>query len=156
LLKQARERDGSVTEDVEWHLEVQHEKQGNSQPAPWKVVYSFTEQEYFPADFESANFAVYQWPGGRFWDNVICSKHYWLDSLEGVSIKNRQLGRICMTGAVVERHTGSLSELVTTLFTEQERANTLREIFGLDIPTDDLLHIQGRAAALGRGDALMT
>lgn len=61
-----------------------------------------------------------------------------------------------MTGAVVERHTGSLSELVTTLFTEQERANALREIFGLDIPTDDLLHIQGRAAALGRGDALMT
>jgi hypothetical protein len=63
LLITARVRDGSVLKDVKWRLEVQHEKKGVPSPAPWKIVYTFTEQEYFPTDFESANFAVYKQPG---------------------------------------------------------------------------------------------
>ncbi|KAF5387859.1 hypothetical protein D9615_000166 [Tricholomella constricta] len=139
----------------EWHLEVLHIKPGMT-PPQWKVVYSFSEEESFPVDYESANFAVCRRPQGLFWENVVCSKLFWIDSVEigstdseiDGSIMTRYMGRIGMEGRITRRHIGSGSEVLRTVSTETERAEVLREIFGMNVAGEDLEHIRGRKAAL--------
>ncbi|GLB44545.1 hypothetical protein LshimejAT787_1701720 [Lyophyllum shimeji] len=61
--------------------------------AKWKIFYAFSEEEYFPAGYESANFS-----------------HFWLDSEVDESIMTRFMGRIGMEGSTVRRYVGTLSE----------------------------------------------
>ncbi|GLB33556.1 putative N-acetyltransferase [Lyophyllum shimeji] len=140
-----------------WHLDILQIKDDVRQ-AKWRVVYAFSEEEYFPTDYESANFAVCRrpQPGGLFWKNIVCSKHFWLDSHEvgasdgGVdkSIMTRYMGRLGMEGRTVRRHVGSQSEVIRTMATETERTAALRELFGIDLSPEDLEHVRGRDAAL--------
>lgn len=145
----------SIPGKLDWRLEVFHEK---GEEATWKIVYSFSEMEFFQTDFESANVAVSMARGGLFWDNVISSKHFWLSNeIEGVSridhsadgnTKERYLGRIAMEGGTIRRHTGNHSEIVRTVRTEVERTRALQELFGIYIADSDLTHIQGREATI--------
>jgi len=140
-----------------WHLEVSQIK-GSIHQSMWRVVYTFPEEEFFSTDYESANFAVcrQRQPGGLFWENVVCSKHFWLDSYEigdsdsqaDKSVLTRYMGRIGMEGRVIRRHTGTKSEIIRTVATEIERADALRELFGIDLNAEDLEHIRGRDAEL--------
>ncbi|KAF8076134.1 arylamine N-acetyltransferase 1 [Lyophyllum atratum] len=132
----------------EWHLEILHIKE-DIRPPLWKVVYSFSEEEFFLTDYEAANFVVCRQSGGLFWENVICSKHFWLDSREiDNPILTRHMGRLGMEGRVTRRHIGPQSEIIRTVTTEAERADVLRELFGINLSTEDLEHINGREAAL--------
>ncbi|KAG6903367.1 hypothetical protein C0995_013120 [Termitomyces sp. Mi166 len=125
-------------------------------PAQWRVVYAFSEEEFFPTDFESANFAVYHKPGGYFSDKILASKHFWLNDEEACtthkttdrSIETRHVGRFGMEGAVIRRHIGSHTDIVRTLTTEAERAEALREFFGIHISIEALEYIRGRESAL--------
>ncbi|KAG6817219.1 hypothetical protein H0H87_011577 [Tephrocybe sp. NHM501043] len=141
----------------EWHLDVLHIKGGPELPLPeWRIVYAFSEKEFFPTDFDSANFAVCRMPGGYFWDSVICSKHFWLNDkesntslgVESDDIATWHAGRFGMDGAVVRKHIGSNSDIVRTLTNEAERAEALHEFFGIRIEPSALEYIRGRVAAL--------
>ncbi|KAG6837985.1 hypothetical protein H0H93_008379 [Arthromyces matolae] len=149
--------DSRITSNAsEWQLNVIHLKGGPDTTSPWRVVYAFSEMECFPTDYENANFAVYGRPGGFFWDNVIASKHFWLNEQESYmtqeepnsTIETRHLGRFGMEGAVIRKHVGNQTEIVKTATTEVERIEALREFFGIQIASEDLKHIHGRVAAL--------
>ncbi|KAG6868442.1 hypothetical protein C0993_002580, partial [Termitomyces sp. T159_Od127] len=124
--------------------------------AHWRVLYAFSEEEFFQTDFESANFAVYCMPGGFFSDKVVALKHFWLDEVEAHSTCNttngptetRHVGKYALEGAVIRRHIGNHSDIVKRVTTEAERVEALREFFGIHIPIEALEFIRGRAAAL--------
>ena len=139
---------------TQWHLNVLHIKE--AQDAHWRVVYAFSEEEFFPTDFESANFSVCHTPGGFFWDKIVASKHFWLDEEEASTthsmsdgfIETRHVGRFGMEGAVIRRHVGNRTDIIRIVTTEVERTEVLQKIFGIHIPPEGLDHIRGRASAL--------
>lgn len=140
---------------TDWQLEVLHENMDSITPASWRIVYSFSEKEWFSADFDSANLAVCRMQSGLFWENVLCSKHFWLENDNFPQGYNyllapwqRHMGRLAMDRSGVRRHVGSRSEVIRTFITERERVLALRELFGIHIPEDDVRHILGRASAL--------
>ncbi|KAG6832917.1 hypothetical protein H0H92_004801 [Tricholoma furcatifolium] len=133
----------------DWHLEVLHIKEGtDASQSEWKLVYAFDEKEYFPTDYASANLAVCRQQGGYFGDNVVASKHFWLDKDDQGPIETRHAGRFGMEGAVIRKHTGNQTEIVRTVATESERARALQEFFGVRIDPNALKYICGRTAAL--------
>ena len=119
-------------------------------PAHWRTVYAFSEEEFFPTDFESSNFAFFRMPGGLFWDNIIAMKYFFLNDEEATdrSIETRHVGRFVIEGAVIRRHIGSHIDIIRTVTTEAERVDALQEFFGIHIPWESLKHIHGRASAL--------
>lgn len=125
-------------------------------PAHWRVVYAFSEEEFFQTDFESANFAVYSKPGGFFLDKVVASKHFWLNQEEArtthgtidAPIQARHVGRFGMEGDLIRRHIGNHTDIVKTVTTEAERVEALQEFFSLHISTEAVECIRGRATVL--------
>jgi hypothetical protein len=67
----------------------------------------------------------------------------------------RYLGRFGMEGNTVKKYIGMRSEVIKTFHTELERAQVLREIFGIIIAKQDLRYIRGRVPALPLGDSSM-
>ena len=124
-------------------------------------MYSFIEDEFFRMDYEFANVGVYTGATGpdRFFpDNIVCSKCFWLTKEEMAemgraeeydSLLTRYMGRLGMEKHLLRRHVGPTSETLRTMQTEEERADALKEFFGLEIPKSDLKYIQGRPPAFG-------
>ena len=145
---------------TDWQLEVLHENMDSMTTASWRIIYSFSEKEWFASDFDSANLAVCAMQSGLFWENVLCSKHFWLENdnfpqgyfPQGYNSQlapwQRHLGRLAMDRSAVRRHVGSRSEVLRTFTTERERILTLQELFDVHILDEDVRHILGRAAAL--------
>jgi hypothetical protein len=147
--------------------------------AQWRILFSFSEEEHFSADFDNASFALSMRPGnGIFWSNVLCVKHFLLSdeditaireeartidadkgvesTAEGDPDKDVYLGRIFMMGGEIKRHVGSRSEVVRIVSTELERIKALRETFMIDIADDDEKYIRGRDAALRPDNQVVT
>jgi len=148
--------------------------------AQWRILYSFSEEEHFSADFDSASFALSMRPRhGIFWNNVLCAKHFVLSDEEIAMIREETreneanktaeskasaegdsdmyLGRLVMMGGgEIKRHVGSHSEVIRTMSTELERIRALRDMFLIDISDDDERYIRGRDAALKSGNQATT
>jgi hypothetical protein len=156
-----------------------HIKVEDPTAAQWRIIYSFSEEEHFSADFDSASFALSMRPGhGIFWNNVLCAKHFVLSDEEIAMIREETrkneanktaelkataeggsdvyLGRLVMTGGEIRRHIGSHSEVIRTVSTELERIRALREMFLIDISDDNERYIRGRDAALKSGNQATT
>lgn len=124
----------------------------------WRIVYTFTEAEFFEADYQAANFVVSKMPGGLFTDNLIFSQYFWLsdeeaaklggDGVEAKSPARRYMGRIGVKGAVFNKHMGPDTEHLATVKTELERREALKRYCGFEVSKKDLEHIQGSVAAL--------
>jgi len=157
--------------NIEWRLEVRHNKPNPqastdksdlmSSSSFWRILYAFSENEFFPADIESESFVVSTRPVGLFNAKVICLKNFWLSrdemlasggtpahGTQSIPVAERYMGRITLEGREIKRHIGSQTERVATVRTEDERVKALREIFGLVIAESDVIHIQGRKAAI--------
>lgn len=132
---------------------------------PWRLLYSFTENESLPIDAENASFVASTKPEGIFWNNVLCVKHALLDSIDELDeegkaqaalergqypaeVSRNFMFRYIMMGREVKRVIGRSSVTIRTLETELERIEALRDIFGLDIPVEARFHIAGRNSAL--------
>ncbi|KAF5364589.1 hypothetical protein D9758_005580 [Tetrapyrgos nigripes] len=156
---------------VEWHLIIRHKKPSGDLSE--RVCYSFLEDEFFQTDFDSANVSVYSEERGYFVNNLICSKCFWLsaDEMEmlaesgpkrnggnaskkitnaSVPLTHRYMGRLGMEGNTVRRHVGPRSEIIRTMKTEMDRIEALRDIFGVDIPPQDICFMKDRVPALDR------
>ncbi|KAJ7716619.1 arylamine N-acetyltransferase 1 [Mycena metata] len=144
----------------EWRFESLHDnKVDPSQPRTSRVLYSFIEDEFFDADFKSFNYSVLGLTAGLFWENVICTKFSWMSDGEVREVDggadpgkltplNRYFCRLVMAGNEVRRHVGTRVEVMRVMKTEEERAEALKEFFGISIPYENLQHIRGRGAEL--------
>ncbi|KAF9013614.1 cysteine proteinase [Hymenopellis radicata] len=142
---------------VDWRLEVMYAGKENKEPI-WRIVYTFTEVEFFEKDYQAANFVVSKMAGTFFSDKIVFSKHFWLSKKEAEELgadpnmedspATRYIGRIGVKGAVFNRHVGAGTELLVTAKTERERRNALRKYGGFDISLDDLEYIRRSLAAL--------
>ncbi|KAF5364592.1 hypothetical protein D9758_005583 [Tetrapyrgos nigripes] len=156
---------------VEWHLIIRHKKPSGDLSE--RVCYSFLEDEFFQTDFDSANVSVYSEERGYFVNNLICSKCFWLsaDEMEmlaesgpkrnggnaskkitnaSVPLTHRYMGRLGMEGNTVRRHVGPRSEIIRIMKMEMDRIEALRDIFGVDIPPQDICFMKDRVPALDR------
>ncbi|KAJ3506700.1 hypothetical protein NLJ89_g6727 [Agrocybe chaxingu] len=146
-----------VPTEIKWNLEALHQQKDNRDVA-WRVLYSFTEDEFHLKDFQAASFAVSMMPvpRGLFWSNVVCTKTFVLkgdhadNGMSDASIRSgEEMYRLVIVGKEVKKHIGGETEIIKILDTELERVRALRESFGIDLREDDVVHIVGRASALG-------
>ncbi|KAF8999491.1 arylamine N-acetyltransferase 1 [Cyathus striatus] len=145
--------------DIKWNLEVWHEKKDDTK-APWKILYSFSEEEFFTRDAIDTSFLVSQSivPDGLFCNHVVCVKHFLLTDQDkkvlgdgGVSVSDSEhlyMSRLVLMGKDVRKHVGGVAEVVRTFHNELDRIKALRELFGIDINDDAVAHIKGRVPAL--------
>jgi hypothetical protein len=122
-------------------------------------MYSFIEDEFFDADYKAFNYSVLGLTAGLFWENVVCTKFFWMSDDEVREVDNvvdptkltppnRYLGRLAMAGDAVRRHVGTRTTVLRVMKTEVERAEALKEFFGISIAHEDLKYIRGRGAEL--------
>ncbi|KAJ7245643.1 hypothetical protein B0H12DRAFT_1127455 [Mycena haematopus] len=148
-----------ASQKFEWRLESVHDAKDDTQPKSTRVMYSFIEDEFFEADFKGFNESIVGATSGFFWENVVCTKFFWMDDDEVRAVDeavdtatltplNRYLGRLVMPGDAVRSHIGTRTTVLRTIKTEVERAEALKESFGIDIPHENLKHIRGRGAEL--------
>ncbi|KAF8154439.1 arylamine N-acetyltransferase 1 [Crassisporium funariophilum] len=146
---------------IKWNLEVLHEKISKPANAPsWRILYTFSEAEFFPKDYRDASFVVSKMPDpqGLFWNNVVCVKTFVLEDEHagwyagrGMSekVKSGEITyRMALIGKEVKRYFGGETEIIRTLTTEVERIQVLREMFSIDLDDHAAANIQGRASAL--------
>jgi hypothetical protein len=100
-----------------------------------------------------------------FWPNVICTKNFLLteediqsiatDDVESdvvwkgdLGLKGPWMGRLILFGNKVKRRVGNRTDIITSFTSEIERIVALRDLFGVKIDEEDIIHIKGRDAAL--------
>ncbi|KAJ7362555.1 hypothetical protein DFH08DRAFT_841149 [Mycena albidolilacea] len=145
-------------EKLEWCLECVRDSKDPSRPQTSVVMYSFIEDEFFEVDFQSFNYSLLGLREGRFWENVICTKYFWLNdeemqevSADTTKITGRYLGKLTMAGNTVRRHVGTREQVLKVMETELERAEALGKYFAIVIHPEDLEHVRGRGAELKAG-----
>jgi hypothetical protein len=156
--------------DFVWNLQVRHSEShgpGSETRIPWRLRFSFTENEIFAIDIENNSYVMCtrRDPLGLLWNNVLCIKYAFLheasdldpqsrSQVELASIqyskeeKEKFLYRYILIGKEVKMHIAGSSVTIRTLSTELERIHALREVFGIHIPDEAQSHIIGRDAAL--------
>ncbi|KAJ7691019.1 hypothetical protein B0H17DRAFT_867712, partial [Mycena rosella] len=66
-------------EKFEWCLQSVHR---NEDVKTTRVMYSFIEDEFFDADYKAFNYSVLGLAAGLFWENVVCTKFFWMSDEE--------------------------------------------------------------------------
>ncbi|CAA7270417.1 unnamed protein product [Cyclocybe aegerita] len=63
--------------EIKWNLEA-YQKKKDSLGSDWRVLYSFSEEEFHEEDFEAASFLISKRPvlRGLFWHHVVCTKNF--------------------------------------------------------------------------------
>ncbi|KAF7430565.1 N-terminal acetyltransferase [Pleurotus ostreatus] len=154
-------RDGSRRDhpQLEYQLHVSHT--GGAEP--WRVLYTFTDREFFDCDYEAASFDICTRPYlGLFWDMVWAVKYFTLGSAEAEEVEAQvetsshahinwpgHLGRLILSGKEAKMVIGTRTEVFATIETDSDRIRVLRESFGVGVVEEDAVHIKGRRAALG-------
>ncbi|KAF9044212.1 arylamine N-acetyltransferase 2 [Panaeolus papilionaceus] len=143
--------------EFKWNLEVYHEKNDSPNDGGWRILYTFSEEEFFFQDYRAASFVVSTMPDPRgiFWNNVICVKHFVLDPVAqvigldtGKDVEaEKPMYRLFMVGKEVKRNMGGHTEVLRTMRNEQERIQILRDLFGVHVEDTDAAHIAGRQPA---------
>ncbi|KAJ7625906.1 hypothetical protein FB45DRAFT_922607 [Roridomyces roridus] len=147
-------------EKFEWRLKSVHTKDSTGSPTT-RVLYSFIEDEFFDADYKSFNYSVLGLRAGLFWENVVCTKFFWMSDEEVRHVDGkvnvaalmpltRYMGRLAMAGDAVRRHLGTETTVLRVMKTEEERMEALKEFFNIKIPVESLKYIRGRGAELGK------
>ncbi|KAJ7131591.1 hypothetical protein C8R43DRAFT_1024744 [Mycena crocata] len=152
--------DSQGPEKFEWRLESMHDnKDDPTQPPTTRVMYSFIEDEFFDADYKAFNYSVLGLTSGLFWENVVCTKFFWMsdEEMRQVDAKvdvaaltplTRYFGRVAMAGDAVRRHVGTHTTVLRVMKNEMDRAAALKDFFGINIGDEDIEHIRGRGAEL--------
>ncbi|KAF5372380.1 hypothetical protein D9615_009311 [Tricholomella constricta] len=150
--------------DYLWTLELCHTRSDGT-PLPWRLLYTFAENECFPIDAENASLVISTKPEGIFWHNLLCIKYEFLDNVDPSDeearaqaeaerrqvtegVKSTLMFKYVMFGREVRRNIGSSSVMIRTLGSDLERIRALKEVFGLDLPEDARVHVKGRAPSL--------
>ncbi|PPR04202.1 hypothetical protein CVT24_010750 [Panaeolus cyanescens] len=143
--------------EIKWNLEVYHEKKTSPDEEGWRIMFTFSEEEFFFEDYAAASFVVSMMPNPRgfFWNNVVCVKHFVLDPVAQVIGLNvdqdtdteKPMYRLVMVGKEVKQNIGGETKIIRTMKNEQERIQILRDLFGVHVKDMDAAHIAGRQPA---------
>ncbi|ESK90329.1 arylamine n-acetyltransferase 1 [Moniliophthora roreri MCA 2997] len=129
-----------------WRMEVQHtQSQASQAKAPWKVLYTFLETEFFQLDFESASYFVSTHPNGSpFLREIICVKYHFVDDGE-------ELGYLTLYRDQLKQHTGAVTQEVKKVTTEKDRIKAIKALFEMEFDEAvAIASIKGRQAALAQ------
>ncbi|KAG2004911.1 hypothetical protein CC2G_003418 [Coprinopsis cinerea AmutBmut pab1-1] len=127
-----------------WNLEETRSVDGT--PQPWKRLYTFTEEEFSLNDYLDGSFVVSQQPGaGVFWNNLLCVRCFVDEEDIDLDISQANWYRLVLVGSEVKRHDKNGTRVVKTITSEKERLEILGEMFGVDIPSEAVAYIKGRA-----------
>ncbi|KAF9524917.1 arylamine N-acetyltransferase 1 [Crepidotus variabilis] len=153
-----------ASHEIKWHLEVLRQHSGKDDPSEprWRTLYAFSEEEFYPKDFEAASFVASQMPSpkGLFWSNLVAVRLFVLKDLGLLGLGQIGHGRIEETGSGFDMarmiligrelkcNIGDGTILIKTFSNEAERINTLRDVFGVALDDNDSEYIVGRAAAI--------
>ncbi|KAK1235610.1 hypothetical protein PQX77_001163 [Marasmius sp. AFHP31] len=133
--------DNSAT--LSWRFEVQHQRDPSGPPTPWKVLYSFSETEFFQSDCEQSSYFVATHPNGSsFLQQVVCVKYVYLDD------QKEDLGYTTLWRDHMRQHSGAQTKDLPEIKTEEERLERIREFYGIDVGEGAIEHIKGRNAEL--------
>lgn len=108
----------------------------------WEDLYSFTETEFFPEDFEVMNYYVMTKPQSWFTHRVIAYRAV----LEPESGELK--GELILNHDVVKRRRGDITEVVETLKTEEHRVEALRKHFFISLNPQEQRAIKGLVSEL--------
>ncbi|KAF7117774.1 hypothetical protein CNMCM5793_006954 [Aspergillus hiratsukae] len=103
----------------------------------WIPMYSFSEVEFLPQDFEVMNFMTSQHPTSWFTQSFVCTKVILSD--DGLEPR----GIYVMSGKEVKRRLGKETEVVATLANEDDRRQALAKYFDMHFQDHEVEGIQG-------------
>ena len=107
----------------------------------WKNLYSFTELEFLPQDYEIMNYWTSHSRKTFFTFKVVAVKYLLDDSGELV-------GTMTMVGGEVKRVIEGKSEVLMECKTEDERVQALKEVFGIGLIDEERRGIKGLVTEL--------
>ncbi|EEB97925.1 hypothetical protein MPER_02659, partial [Moniliophthora perniciosa FA553] len=94
--------------------------------APWKVLYTFSETEFFQSDFESASYFVSTHPNGSlFLRDIVCMKYHFVDD-------GQDLAYLTLYRDQLKQHTGAVTQELKKVKTEKDRIEAIKTLFGMD------------------------
>lgn len=112
----------------------------NSKEQEWMTHYCFSETEFIAADFEVMNFWTSTHPTSFHVTGIFVIKFL----NEGGEI----VGKVMLANGTVKENLGGKSRTIKECRTEEERVQTLAEVFGLKLTKEEQKAIQGRATEL--------
>jgi arylamine N-acetyltransferase len=114
----------------------------NSKEQDWMTHYCFSETEFIASDFDLMNFWTSTYPTSFHTTDIFIVKFLSQDG----EIK----GKMMIHNGTVKENLGGRSKTIKECSTEQERVQTLSEMFGLRLTEDEQSAIQGRLTELKR------
>ena len=140
----------------------------------WRILYTFSENEFFNVDIQDGSHIVSTKRVGMFHESVVGVRYYRLGEEEIKKVLRDMaeektpeediqrriaqlmrpdseevfLGRITLEGREVKRNIGSRTEYAPRVENEQDRVDILRRDFGIHILPSDIIHIKGSKAAI--------
>ncbi|RAH43265.1 arylamine N-acetyltransferase family protein [Aspergillus brunneoviolaceus CBS 621.78] len=103
----------------------------------WMPMYSFSEVEFLPQDFEVMNFATSQRRTSWFTQTLVCTRMLLDDSGQGVK------GLCILAGNTVKVRAAGHSEVVETLKSEEDRVKALAKWFDMHFQEHEIEGIRG-------------
>lgn len=110
--------------------------------AEWEDMYSFSEAEFFPEDFEALNYFVMTRPQSWFTQTVLAYRPV-LDGASGELVG----GRILHGNVVKERASGN-DRVLEVLETEEDRVRALEKYFDICLTEKERKGIKGLVSEL--------
>ena len=108
----------------------------------WEPMYSFTETEFLPRDYEMMNFWTSQSRKSLFTYRIMCVKKI-------IDEKSHELvGTLILTGAEVKRRVGEKTEHLKVCKTEWERVAVLQNMFDVRLTEEEREGIMGMVTQL--------
>lgn len=110
----------------------------------WEELYSFTEVEFFPEDFEVMNYFVMTRPQSYFVQSVLAYRAIMDDS-------GSLVGELILHNNYVKRISGGDSEILEQLQNEEQRVEALEKYFKINLTEKEKKAIKGLASELKEG-----
>ncbi|KAI5120716.1 hypothetical protein M0805_006423 [Coniferiporia weirii] len=140
-----------------WQLEY---RGGAGTPVPeFVAIYQFMEEEFFPVDYAVYHYTkMYKPFEDIFWDDIVNTRYVLGDEgeegAESRKITERPLSKLTLFRGVVKKRFGYKVLDRIVLKSEEERVAALQKYFGVTVKQEDIVHIEGREAKLGRAQEL--
>lgn len=122
--------EGMIGTQKFWQYQVR-----NSREMEWMTHYCFSETEFVAADFEVMNFWTSTHPSSFHVTGIFVVKFL----REGDEIK----GKMMLNNGTAKENLGGKSKTIKECKTEEERIQTLAEVFGLQLTDGEQTAIRG-------------
>ncbi|KAK0672461.1 PaNAT1 arylamine N-acetyltransferase encoded by the PaNAT1 protein [Cercophora samala] len=121
----------------------------NAPDKPWNGYYAFVpEHEFTELDFENLNVYLSECKRNHQTYTVLVIRFLKGEEEEGEASGRKIRGKVMMVQGEVKQNLGGRTELVKVCKTEEERTETLKDLFGIDLTEEEKGAIKGWASEL--------